>query len=158
MKKFKILILILASLTFSSCGNKASKALSQSIKPQIEENNKAKNSEGKFVVYFDTNSSKLSASEALSLENEVIAKLKNLSKGKKALIKIEGHCDERGSSDYNKKLGQKRAEEVKTLLNKKLAKSVKIKTVSYGKSRPVALGHDEESWAKNRRSVVISIQ
>ncbi len=67
-------------------------------------------------------------------------------------LTIEGHCDERGTVDYNLALGQKRAEAVKSQLVKLGVKEERIKTISYGKEMPLDPGHTEEAWAKNRRA------
>ena len=69
-----------------------------------------------------------------------------------AKLTIEGHCDERGTIDYNLALGEKRAEAVKNQLVKAGAKEERIKTISYGKEAPADPGHTEEAWAKNRRA------
>lgn len=63
----------------------------------------------------------------------------------------EGHTDERGGSEYNLALGQKRAEAVVKQMVLLGAADNQLEAVSYGKERPVATGHDEDSWAKNRR-------
>ena len=64
---------------------------------------------------------------------------------------VEGHCDERGTTEYNLALGQKRADETaKYLIDLGIAKE-RIKTISYGKEMPLDNGHDEAAWAKNRR-------
>ena len=74
-----------------------------------------------------------------------------LLENKKVKIVIEGNCDERGSAEYNLALGQRRAEEaMKYLLNSGVDKN-RIKTISYGKERPLDPAHNEEAWAKNRR-------
>jgi len=65
---------------------------------------------------------------------------------------VEGHCDERGTIEYNLALGQKRAEAVKDYLAKSGVEEKRIKTISYGKEMPVDTGHTEEAWAKNRRA------
>ena len=66
-------------------------------------------------------------------------------------VAVEGHCDERGTIDYNLALGQKRAEAVKGQLVKLGIKEERIKTISYGKEMPADPGHTEAAWAKNRR-------
>ena len=67
---------------------------------------------------------------------------------------IEGHADERGSTQYNLALGDRRAHAVEQyLVNAGVAKS-RLDTVSYGKERPVAKGHDESAWAQNRRAEI----
>jgi peptidoglycan-associated lipoprotein len=80
-----------------------------------------------------------------------------MSKHSGAVIKIEGHCDERGSEAYNMALGEKRASTARDyLVNYGVAKD-KLSVISYGKSRPVDTGHDETAWAKNRRADLIVI-
>jgi peptidoglycan-associated lipoprotein len=64
---------------------------------------------------------------------------------------IEGHCDERGTTEYNLALGQKRAEAAKDFLVKSGVSAKSLGTVSYGKETPVDAGHTEDAWAKNRR-------
>jgi len=65
---------------------------------------------------------------------------------------IEGHADERGGREYNLALGQKRAEAVLRSMTLLGATDAQLEAVSYGKERPVALGSNEEAWAKNRRA------
>ncbi len=66
-------------------------------------------------------------------------------------VMIEGNCDERGSIEYNLVLGQKRADAAKDFLIRLGVQSNSLKTISYGKEKPVDPGHDEQAWAKNRR-------
>jgi peptidoglycan-associated lipoprotein len=66
-------------------------------------------------------------------------------------VRLEGHSDERGSREYNIALGERRAQAVRQALQLQGASSTQLSTVSYGEERPVALGHDDGSWAKNRR-------
>ncbi|CAN5417171.1 hypothetical protein BH09PSE4_BH09PSE4_23650 [soil metagenome] len=70
-------------------------------------------------------------------------------------ITIEGHCDERGTREYNLALGDRRANAAKNYLAARGISSDRITTISYGKERPVAMGSDEGSWAQNRRAVTI---
>jgi peptidoglycan-associated lipoprotein len=67
-------------------------------------------------------------------------------------VKIEGYCDERGTAEYNLVLGQKRADSTKNYMTKLGVDGNRIDTISYGKERPVDPGHNEEAWAKNRRT------
>lgn len=76
--------------------------------------------------------------------------------GKKA--KIEGHCDERGTVEYNLVLGQKRADATKNYLVGLGIDAKVLETVSYGKERPVDPGHNEAAWAKNRRAHIVPVQ
>jgi peptidoglycan-associated lipoprotein len=68
-------------------------------------------------------------------------------------ITIEGHCDERGTREYNLALGERRANAVKDYLVALGIGPNRIKVLSYGKERPVALGSNEAAWAQNRRGV-----
>jgi peptidoglycan-associated lipoprotein len=68
------------------------------------------------------------------------------------LFTIEGHCDERGTAQYNLALGDRRANAAKEYLVSLGIDAGRVKTVSYGKERPFATQHDEDSWAKNRRA------
>ncbi len=72
-----------------------------------------------------------------------------------AKVRIEGNCDERGSHEYNLALGQRRADGVKAALKLVGAKDGQIDTVSYGKEKPKAEGHNEAAWAQNRRSDIV---
>ncbi|HYM31024.1 MAG TPA: peptidoglycan-associated lipoprotein Pal [Candidatus Cybelea sp.] len=70
-------------------------------------------------------------------------------------ITVEGHCDERGTREYNLALGERRANSVKNALVSLGIPTARIKTISYGKERPVAAGHNEAAWAQNRRGVTV---
>lgn len=67
-------------------------------------------------------------------------------------VVIEGHCDERGTIEYNLALGERRAGEVKNYLVFLGIAENRISTITYGKEKPQDLGHNEEAWAKNRRA------
>ena len=88
--------------------------------------------------------------EAILKENA--AYLKNNPKMK---IQIEGHCDERGTIEYNLALGERRANNTKKYLIFLGIPSDRISTISYGKERPLDKGHQEEAWAKNRRAHLV---
>ncbi|MBS1196907.1 MAG: OmpA/MotB [Proteobacteria bacterium] len=101
--------------------------------------------------YFDLNDAKIKP-EHMNLAEEHARKL---AANRKAVLRIEGHADERGPDGYNKVLGMKRAAAVKQALTSKGVKARQLKLVSYGKSRPKVKGHDESSWAENRRAELI---
>jgi peptidoglycan-associated lipoprotein len=75
-----------------------------------------------------------------------------LTKYPKVKIQIEGHCDERGTVEYNLALGERRANSAKKYLISLGIAADRISTISYGKERPLDPGHNEEAWAKNRRA------
>ena len=70
-------------------------------------------------------------------------------------ILIEGHCDERGTREYNLALGERRASAAKDFLVALGFSPSRVKTISYGKERPVALGSNDQAWAQNRRGVTV---
>lgn len=75
-----------------------------------------------------------------------------LKKNPTTKVQIEGHCDERGTSDYNLALGERRANHVKQFLISLGIPSDRISIISYGEEKPIDPGHSEEAWAKNRRA------
>ena len=98
-------------------------------------------------VYFDYDSYTLTE-PAKKVLDEKIAFLKRYAK---VAVTIEGHCDERGTTEYNIALGERRATAAQQYIHASGSSNLKLTTVSYGKERPVATGHDEASYAKNRR-------
>lgn len=73
-------------------------------------------------------------------------------------VTMEGHCDERGTREYNLALGERRASAAKNYLVAAGVSAERIKTVSYGKERPAVLGSNEAAWAQNRRAVTVVAQ
>jgi peptidoglycan-associated lipoprotein len=71
------------------------------------------------------------------------------------LVTIEGHCDERGTDEYNLALGERRANTVKEFLVNYGIDAVRLSTVSYGEERPANMGHNEDAWSLNRRAVLV---
>ena len=102
-------------------------------------------------VYFAFDSYELDddAKELLQLQ---AAWLKQYNKNS---ITIEGHCDERGTREYNLALGEKRAQAVKNYLNNLGVNRSSLSTISYGKERPAVVGSNDAAWGQNRRSVTI---
>ena len=108
---------------------------------------------GKRSVYFDFDKYNVKA-EYQSVITAHAAYLK-ANKDKKANIIIQGNTDERGTTEYNIALGQKRAEAVRKALALLGVKEAQVEAVSLGKDKPRATGSDEASWAQNRRSDII---
>ena len=78
-----------------------------------------------------------------------------LAKNPNVAVTIEGHCDERGTREYNLALGDRRANAAKNYLVNAGVSASRLSVISYGKERPVATGSDEGSWAQNRRAVTV---
>ena len=106
--------------------------------------------EGK-VVYFEYDRSEVSA-EGFDL---IKVHAEYLNKMPKASVKVHGHCDERGSSEYNLALGERRGNAVKNALMSLGIEANRIEVISFGESTPAVMGHDESAWAKNRRAEFI---
>tara|TARA_B100000575_G_C22974154_1_gene562285 strand:+ start:118 stop:642 length:525 start_codon:yes stop_codon:yes gene_type:complete len=100
-------------------------------------------------VFFGYDSSDLD-SDALELLQDQVAWLKQ---NDGVSITIEGHCDERGTREYNLALGEKRAQAVKNYLIGLGIDPDRVSTISYGKERPAVVGSNDGAWAQNRRSV-----
>ena len=100
-------------------------------------------------VFFDYDSSELDA-DARELLQDQVAWLKQYSS---VSVSIEGHCDERGTREYNLALGEKRAQAVKNYLVSLGISADRVATISYGKERPAVVGSNDGAWAQNRRSV-----
>jgi len=99
-------------------------------------------------IYFDYDSSDILSSETAALE----AKAAWLKANPNAKTTIEGHCDERGTSEYNLALGDRRAARAKSFLEKLGISGTRMETVSYGEEKPAVDGHNEDAWSKNRRA------
>ncbi len=101
------------------------------------------------VIHFDFDRSEIK----FEYQAIVVAHGEYLAQHPSQTVTIEGHCDERGSREYNIGLGERRANTVKRLLMAQGATSGQITTVSYGEEQPVAVASNETAWAQNRRAV-----
>jgi peptidoglycan-associated lipoprotein len=99
-------------------------------------------------VFFELDSYALSAEAKVALEQDAKLLRDHADLG----ITIEGHCDERGTVEYNQALGEKRANAARDYLVNAGVEAGRVQTISYGKERPFAEGHDESAWAQNRRA------
>ena len=105
-------------------------------------------------IFFDFDNIRFQAGDADMLKKDLNWFKAN--PGKK--VKIEGHCDERGTVEYNLVLGQKRADTTKNFLVNLGVDEKLLETVSYGKERPFDPAHNEAAWAKNRRAHFVPLQ
>jgi len=151
------LFLALLSTSFYNCSTnkKAAKVEEQQVAaqptgPQLELNGDSDSQKAGPLktVFFAYDSSELSYESKAVLESNAAF----LKASPKTVIQIEGHCDERGSVQYNLGLGDRRANATKNYLLAQGVSASQITTVSFGKERPLEFGHDEPSWSKNRRA------
>jgi peptidoglycan-associated lipoprotein len=164
------LLLVAGSLALSACATKAPKQLPPDPGAGVATSTNTNDgtlqapvpgSQADFVaqlmgqdaIYFDTDRYNVDSQDAAALAAQ--AAWLGKYPGKRATI--EGHCDERGTREYNLALGERRANAAKNYLVSLGVDAARLSTVSYGKERPQALGSDEASWSKNRRAVTVTI-
>ena len=174
MRKNLVLLLagvILSSLMTGGCANKDVVKSEESLVPKVE----TKSEYSKPVMKPDTDivpasgDSKATVKSAVSPfetvyfdfdkadlrkdARDVITKNGDIIKSKTAVkVQIEGHCDERGSAEYNLALGERRAKSVLKYLTTLGIKEDRLSVISYGKEKPAVKGSDEAAWSKNRRA------
>jgi peptidoglycan-associated lipoprotein len=102
-------------------------------------------------VFFDTDSSELSDQARATLDKQA----QWLNNYNRYAFTIEGHADERGTREYNIALGARRAETVREYLVSRGVSGQRMRTISYGKERPVAICNDISCWSQNRRAVTV---
>ncbi len=107
--------------------------------------------QGRDVIYFDTDKFDIDSEDQAALRQQA----QYLQQYPNVRATVEGHCDERGTREYNLALGERRANAAKNYLVSLGVGADRVTTVSYGKERPVALGSNEQAWARNRRAVTI---
>lgn len=105
------------------------------------------------TVYFDTDRFNIDSADAAALQ----AQAQYFAQYPSVTFTIEGHCDERGTREYNLALGERRANAAKNYLVSLGISADRIRTVSYGKERPVELASTPSAWAKNRRAASVVI-
>ncbi len=167
------LLLIAALMATAACSKKPPKQLpppppveGERALPQSNDNNGMSNAtipgsaaDFKAKVGSDT---VLFATDSYDIDDEARSILQRqaqwLQQYPNVRITIEGHCDERGTREYNLALGDRRANSAKNSLASLGVASARISTISYGKERPVAMGSDEGAWAQNRRAVTVVIE
>jgi len=99
-------------------------------------------------IHFDFDKSDIRPGDAAILDGNA----RWLSANPKHLVLIEGHCDERGTNEYNMALGERRARATMNYLMSRGIQQGRISTISYGEERPLCTGHDETCWSQNRRA------
>ena len=167
--RFAFALLLAGSLGLAGCAKKAPAELppppapttTAEVPPPPPVSGPAAGSQADFVaslmgqdtIYFDTDRYNVDSTDAAALTAQAQWLLKYPAKR----ATLEGHADERGTREYNLALGERRATAAKNYLVSLGVDAARLSTISYGKERPVALGSDEASWAKNRRAVTVTI-
>ena len=168
MKVLVIMLVVVSMVVFAGCGGKKVRPLEEEeervtepgakrpgeeIEPDIEREGIKPITPGEQdvlvfkAIHFDYDKYNLTSRATATLAENATLLMDNPN----MRILIEGHCDERGTDDYNLALGEKRALAARDyLVNFGIAKS-RISVISYGEERPVDAGSNEEAWAKNRR-------
>ncbi len=162
MKKLLMLFFVLVLVSACASGSKTVVEEEYDVIETQEEADAMNNNTNKVVeeiqvpdrVYFALNKYNITneSAEILKLQSEWLKADPSIN------IIVEGHCDERGTREYNLALGERRANAVKNFLVKQGVSASRIKTISYGKERPVVLGSGEAIWAKNRTSITVIAQ
>ena len=166
MNRRNIALALAASIALTACASKAPKVLPPDPGGSETTENSgpgapvpgsqadfAARMMGQDTIYFDTDRYNIDSPDAAALSAQ--AQWLMQYPGKRATL--EGHCDERGTREYNLALGERRANAAKNYLATLGVDPARLNTVSYGKERPAALGSDEASWSRNRRAVTITI-
>lgn len=103
------------------------------------------------VFYFELDKAVIDQADLAALELHARVLMDN----PRRRVMIEGHCDERGTREYNLALGERRSDAVSSFLKAAGVPASRIETVSYGEERPEDPGHTEAAWSRNRRAVMI---
>ena len=152
-----ILLIVMAAFILSACAAKTTKKI-ETQTPQITGDTYTGEETVKYLatgvpdrVFFATNKSVLTTASRDTLRKQAAW----LRENKSINVTVQGHCDERGTREYNLALGERRANAAKDYLMTYGISGNRIATISYGKERPVNSGSGPLAWSQNRRSVTI---
>jgi peptidoglycan-associated lipoprotein len=150
MRGAKFAVAIAAALTIAACANKTDQLAGAGMSA-------APGSQQDFVVnvgdrvFFETDSSDLTPQARATLDKQA----QWLGQYNRYTFTVEGHADERGTREYNIALGARRAQTVREYLVSRGIEAQRMRTISYGKERPVAVCNDISCWSQNRRAVTV---
>jgi len=158
--KLKTLSLVAAVLLVAACSQDQNKATAPTGGPTTTTGGPTTGASGLAGdlqrvgdrIYFAFNKSDITAESRLVLQRQAELLKQNPS----ATVTIEGHCDERGTVEYNLGLGERRANATKQALIALGVAANRVNIISYGKERPAVLGHNDQAWAQNRRAVTVA--
>lgn len=166
IRHVSVSLVVVTGLALSSCAKKAPEALPPAPAANLAEAPHTQTGivpgsqadfvnqmRGQDVIYFDTDRYNVDEIDAAALRSQA----QWLARYPSKRASIQGHADERGTREYNLGLGERRANATKNYLASLGIDASRLTTISYGKERPVDLGSDEASRAKNRRAVTVTI-
>ena len=152
MRAAKFAAMVVAGLSLAACANKPMQDANAGLA-----GNAAPGSAQDFVVnvgdrvFFESDSSELTPQSVATLDKQA----QWLARYNRYAFTIEGHADERGTREYNIALGARRAQAVRDYLTARGVEANRMRTISYGKERPVAVCNDISCWSQNRRAVTV---
>ena len=153
-----VLLVIMAAIILSACATKTTKKVGDYEISKISGDTYAGEETVKYLatgvpdrVFFATNKSILTTASRDILRKQAAW----LRENKNINVSVEGHCDERGTREYNLALGERRANAAKDYLMTYGISGNRISVISYGKERPVNAGSSSLAWSQNRRSVTV---
>jgi peptidoglycan-associated lipoprotein len=149
MKKLLGLLGVVALLSACSSTNESGGLFGNAECDSMEARDFMANAEDRVFFAYDSSAVSSSAADILDTQAAWLKKNKNVN------IVVQGHCDERGTREYNLALGERRANAVKKYLVSQGVAADRITVISYGKERPAVLGNNETAWAQNRRGVTV---
>jgi peptidoglycan-associated lipoprotein len=150
MRGAKFAVAIMAALTIAACANKTNQLEGAGMSA-------APGSQQDFVVnvgdrvFFETDQTDLTPQARATLDKQA----QWLAQYNRYTFTVEGHADERGTREYNIALGARRAQTVREYLISRGVEANRMRTISYGKERPVAVCNDISCWSQNRRAVTV---
>jgi peptidoglycan-associated lipoprotein len=150
VRSVRFAALVLGALAIAGCAK-------QQLEPTATAGTAVPGSQQDFIVnvgdrvFFDTDSSELSEQARATLDKQA----QWLNQYNRYAFLIEGHADERGTREYNIALGARRAQTVREYLASRGVSAQRMRTISYGKERPVAVCNDISCWSQNRRAVTV---
>jgi len=150
MRGAKFAVAIMAALTIAACANKTNQLEGAGMSA-------APGSQQDFVVnvgdrvFFETDQTDLTPQARATLDKQA----QWLAQYNRYTFTVEGHADERGTREYNIALGARRAQTVREYLISRGIEANRMRTISYGKERPVAVCNDISCWSQNRRAVTV---
>jgi peptidoglycan-associated lipoprotein len=161
-----VTLLVAGSIAVSACASKAPKQLPPEPGPPTSTDTGQTSgpipgsqedflafTQGNDTIYFDTDRYNIDSTDMAALQQQA----QWLQRYPQKRATIEGHADERGTREYNLALGERRANAAKNYLISVGIEPGRLTTISYGKERPIALGSNEEAWARNRRAVTVTV-